>query len=71
MKTYNDDEMSALRKKVRKDILEKYVDEINEYNKGVIRWGNINDDVLYVQINGMDLTADYGINQDLNRNKFF
>ena len=67
----NDDEMSALRKKVRKDILEKYVDEINEYNKGVIRWGNINDDVLYVQINGMDLTADYGINQDLNRNKFF
>jgi hypothetical protein len=66
-----DDEMSALRKKVRKDFLEKYVDEINEYNKGVIRWGNINDNVLYVQINGMDLTADYGINQDLNRNKFF
>lgn len=67
----DDPELSALRKKIRNDIVEKYIDDINEYNKGVIRWGNINPNTLYVQINGMDLTADYGINQKLERNKFF
>ncbi len=38
-----------------------YVDSVRQGNGGMVRWGMINEDIGYVQVNGMVIQADYGI----------
>ncbi|WP_298508492.1 S41 family peptidase [uncultured Kordia sp.] len=44
--------------------LKKYVKNVNTYNYGLLNWGNINDDVLLLQINGMMQFPNYDIPKD-------
>ena len=40
-------------------ILENFVTDVQKYNGGQIAWGNIDENLAYIQINGMDGLADY------------
>lgn len=47
------------------------VQDLNSYNAGMVNWGMIEDEVLYIQVNFMFLLGDYGIQQDLDFVAFF
>ena len=40
-------------------ILKNFVIDVQKYNGGQIAWGNIDENLAYIQINGMDGLADY------------
>jgi len=44
-------------------IADQYCEDHRVYNNGLVRWGMLQDDVAYVQINAMMAMADYGIPQ--------
>ncbi|MEO1807691.1 MAG: S41 family peptidase [Bacteroidota bacterium] len=47
-------------KNLAKDkILQNFVTNVRKYNSGQIAWGEIGDNIAYVQLNGMDGLADY------------
>lgn len=48
-----------------REIANKYLPELNTHNSGVVNWGMLNDDVLFIQVNMMFLLADYGLSSDL------
>lgn len=60
-----------LRRSARRLVLERYLDNYQEYHKGVIRWGAINEDLGYVQINAMVRYAEYGISEELKSRKYW
>ena len=51
----------ALARKVAND----NVEELNEYNKGIVHWGDIDDDILYLQVNAMMFLGEYDIPDSL------
>ncbi len=56
---------------INKEIAELYVDSLRNYNAGMVRYGLINDNVGYVQINSMLMLADYGLQKDLDLRNFY
>jgi hypothetical protein len=56
---------------LNKNIAALYVDSLRNYNAGMVRYGLINDDTGYVQINAMLMLADYGLEQDLDLRNFY
>jgi len=56
----NQDLDSLNYKSLAKDkILAKYVKQVKKYNGGQIAWGLLNEEVAYIQFNGMDGLANY------------
>ncbi|MBD0777875.1 S41 family peptidase [Maribacter sp. ANRC-HE7] len=56
---------------LNKEIAEFYVDSLRNYNAGMVRYGLINDNVGYVQINAMLMLADYDLQKDLDLRNFY
>lgn len=56
---------------LNKEIAEFYVDSLRNYNAGMVRYGLINDNVGYVQINSMLMLADYDLQKDLDLRNFY
>jgi len=56
---------------LNKEIAEIYVDSLRNYNAGMVRYGLINNNVGYVQINLMLMLADYNLKKDLDLRNFF
>lgn len=44
---------------VKDKIINKYVKQLKKYNGNELTWGLINDDIAYIQLNGMDALANY------------
>jgi len=65
-----DDVSDELRAKVIYKILEKYLPEFRTYNRGMINWGLINDDISYIQFNDFEDLANYGISDELSPEEF-
>jgi hypothetical protein len=57
--------------KLNKEIAEFYVDSLCNYNAGMIRYGLINNNIGYVQINSMLMLADYKLQKDLDLRNFY
>lgn len=55
----------------RKSILEQYVGQYEEFNKGVLRYGQMKNGMVYLQINAMERWADFGISNDLEPQAFW
>lgn len=56
---------------LNKEIAALYVDSLRNYNAGMIRYGLINDEVAYVQINSMLMLADYKLPENLDLRAFY
>ncbi len=56
---------------LNKEIAEFYVDSLRNYNSGIVRYGLINNNIGYVQINSMLMLADYDLQKDLDLRNFF
>ncbi len=56
---------------LNKEIAEFYVDSLRNYNAGTVRYGIINKNVGYLQINAMFALADYNLPQDLDFRSFW
>ena len=56
---------------LNKEIAELYVDSLRNYNAGMVRYGLINNNVGYLQINSMLMLADYGLEKDLDLRNFY
>ena len=63
--------LSKLRSGTRRAILERYIPDMREYHKGLLRWGSINDELGYIQLNAMMRFADYGIPEEWKSQKFW
>ncbi len=48
-----------------------YLDSVRQGNAGMVRWGMINKDIGYVQVNGMIFQANYGIPEDVPFPEFY
>ncbi|MFL0079345.1 S41 family peptidase [Tenacibaculum maritimum] len=57
--------------KLNKEIAEFYVDSLRNYNAGMVRYGLINNNIGYVQINSMLMLADYDLQKDLDLRDFY
>jgi len=62
---------STLKVTARKSILTQYVGRYNEYNKGVLRYGMMDNGMVYLQINAMERWADHGLSEDLSNADFW
>ncbi len=56
---------------LHEEIAKLYVDSLRNYNAGMIRYGLVNKNVGYIQINSMLMLADYNLQRDLNLMNFF
>ena len=56
---------------LNKEIASLYVDSLRNYNTGMIRYGLINDEIGYIQINSMLMLADYNLAKDLDLRNFY
>lgn len=56
---------------LNKEIAERYVDSLRNYNAGMIRYGLINDEIGYIQINSMLMLADYKLPANLDLRNFY
>ncbi|MBV7270677.1 S41 family peptidase [Winogradskyella luteola] len=66
----NNKDSDDLRKKVIYAINQKYITEHKTYNKGLINWGLVNDNVSYIQFNDFEDLANYNISNDLTTEQF-
>ena len=57
--------------RLNKEIADLYVDSLRNYNAGMVRYGLIEHDIGYVQINAMLMLADYGLQRDLDLRSFY
>ncbi len=57
--------------KLNKEIAELYVDSLRNFNAGMIRYGLINGNIGYIQINSMLMLADYNLPKDLDLRNFY
>jgi len=55
---------------LNKNLASLYVDSLKNYNSGMIRYGRINKNTGYVQINAMVYLANYNVPQDLDLRGF-
>jgi carboxyl-terminal processing protease len=67
----NDDGYDRIRESVINSINNKYIDSLNSYNKGIINWGIINDNIGYIQINDFEDLANYEIEQNTSEEDFW
>ena len=65
---YNDTD--ALREKVIYAINQKYIPNHKTYNKGLINWGYINDNISYIQFNDFEDLSNYNISNTLSIQEF-
>ncbi|WP_162254196.1 S41 family peptidase [Sediminicola sp. YIK13] len=56
---------------LNKEIAALYVDSLNNYNAGMLRYGLISENIGYVQINSMLMLADYGLEKNLGLRNFY
>ncbi len=56
---------------LNKEIAELYVDSLRNYNAGMVRYGLINDEIGYIQINSMLMLADYNLPKNLDLRNFY
>lgn len=56
---------------LNKEIAELYVDSLRNYNAGMIRYGLVNGNIGYVQINSMLMLADYSLPKNLDLRNFY
>ena len=56
---------------VRHAMVDKYVKNKNVYNYGAVIWGYINEDILLVQINGMNELANYNIPKNISEKEAY
>jgi carboxyl-terminal processing protease len=56
---------------LNKEIAELYVDSIRNYNAGMIRYGLINGNIGYIQINSMLMLADFNLSKELDLRNFY
>lgn len=54
---------------IRHALVDKYVKDKQVYNAGAVLWGLINEDLVLVQINGMDELANYNIPKEWSAGK--
>jgi len=59
-----------LEQKLQTQLAAIYTDSTNIRNGGVIKWGWMKDQVVYIQINWMFLLADYGVPDELPLHEF-
>ncbi|NAS32837.1 hypothetical protein GTQ40_17800 [Flavobacteriaceae bacterium R38] len=62
---------NGLAKKVKNRIINKYVKNVNFYNRGDFKWGMINEDIAYLQTQNMIGWANYNISDTVSTNKFW
>lgn len=55
---------------LNKNIAELYVDSLENYNSGIVRYGIINNNVGYIQINAMVFMANYNVTENLDLRSF-
>ncbi len=60
-----------LGQQAQSSILRRYVPASQQHNAGAVRWGMINEDVGYLQVNHMLLLADYDVDTQLDMRAFF
>jgi carboxyl-terminal processing protease len=60
----------VLRDLAIKRVNEKYLSKVTSYNKGVINWGFISNDIAYIQINSCGDLANYNLDQNLSPEEF-
>lgn len=60
-----------LGQQAKEAIVRRYVNAPRQYNAGAVRWGVIDGNVGYVQINHMLMLADYGVDPSLGMRAFF
>jgi|AntRauTorckE6833_2_1112554.scaffolds.fasta_scaffold04085_7 C-terminal processing protease CtpA/Prc len=53
------------------DIARNYVDSLHSYNAGMVRWGMIENEIGYIQINAMLMLANYDVPKALSLQDFF
>jgi hypothetical protein len=58
-------------KKIKNEIVEKYLKNVNLYNRGDLKWGMINEDIAYIQTSNMIGWANYNIADSLPRKQFW
>ena len=61
----------GLDKKIKKQIIEKYIQNINHYNRGDFQWGMINEEIAYLQTSNMIGWAHYNIADSLSTKQFW
>ncbi|WP_103070087.1 S41 family peptidase [Aquimarina sediminis] len=67
----NEEIPEGLEKKVKNKIIEKYVKNVNLYNRGDFKWGMINKDIGYLQTSNMIGFAHYNIADSLSKKEFW
>lgn len=66
----DDEDTDSLREKVIHSITQNYIPNHKTYNKGLINWGLVNDNVSYIQCNDFEDLANYNISNDLTTEQF-
>lgn len=61
----------SIRQQLKSDITDRYLASTSHYNSGVVRWGMMQDDVAYVQLNWMLLLADVDLPDTLDLAEFW
>lgn len=67
----DDNDTDRLRESVITTINTKYIANLKTYNKGIINWGTINEDIGYIQINDFEDLADYPIDKNLSKEEYW
>lgn len=63
--------VSSLRSAVRKGVIDNYLESVKIYHHGLVRWGQINSAVGYIQINAMDGFANFDVSPNLEYQDFW
>jgi hypothetical protein len=74
--TFNENDIDeeipdGLDKKVKNQIIDKYIKNVNLYNRGDFKWGMINKDIAYLQTSNMIGWAHYNIADNLSKKQFW
>lgn len=51
-------------------IADQYCEDCKTYNAGIVKWGFLNEEIAYLQVNAMWLMANYDIPKNLSINEF-
>lgn len=62
---------AELEKKVKNLIIDKYIKDVNLYNRGDFKWGMINNDIAYLQTQNMIGWSNYTISDSLSKKQFW
>ncbi len=62
---------AELEKQVKRQMIDRYVEEVKEFNRGDFKWGRINEDIGYLQFSNMIGFAHYDISDSLSTKEFW